>query len=319
MGQRRIVVAIFSLIAGYISPALAQDFPSRPVTLIVPWPAGGTTDVAMRALARAAQEHLGQPIVIVNRPGASGTLGPTYVATTASADGYTITQVPQSFFTNSALRKTTFDPASDLTYVIGLTAYTFGVVVKSDAPWASFSDLLAYAKMHPGKIRFGSPGFATLPHLVMLQIAQRQGINWIHVPFKGTSETNAALLGGQVDAVADGSSWGPIVDSGKFRLLVTFGAQRSNNWPNVPTLKETGIDLIANGPYGIAGPKGMNPHVARILHNAFRAAIDDPDYVATLRKLDQHRFYMNSHDYQAFAVEQIAKQKQLMEGLGLKR
>jgi tripartite-type tricarboxylate transporter receptor subunit TctC len=115
--------------------AQAQSFPTRPVTLIIPWPAGGTTDVAVRALVKATERHLGQPIVVENRAGAGG---PMHMAATEKPDGYTLAQIPSGLLRVSLLTKTTFDPSKDLTYVIGLTGYTFGVVVRSDAPWRTF-------------------------------------------------------------------------------------------------------------------------------------------------------------------------------------
>ena len=219
--------------------AQAQGFPTRPVTLIVPWPAGGTTDIAVRALAAATQKTLGQSIVIENRAGASGSLGLIQMAATAKPDGYTVAQIPLSLFRFVFMTKTTFDPTKDLSYVIGLTGYSFGVVVRTDAPWKTFEELLADAKARPGTISYGSPGAGTTPHIVMTQIAKQKGINWVHVPFKGTSETINAILGGHIDAVADGSSWGPMVNEGKLRLLVTFGPGRTTNWPTVPTLNRS--------------------------------------------------------------------------------
>src|SRR5712691_1558809 len=125
--------------------AQVQSFPARPVTFVVPWPAGGSTDVALRALAIATEKHLGQSIVIENRGGAGGTLGPAYMAANARPDGYTIAQLPITVFRLPYMTKTSFDPAKDFTYIISLTGYTFGVVVRADAPWRTFNDLLADA------------------------------------------------------------------------------------------------------------------------------------------------------------------------------
>lgn len=308
----------FSIAAAF-NFSLAQDFPTKPVTLIVPWTVGGVTDVAMRALAKATEKYLGQAFVIKNRPGASGTLGPMQMARVAAPDGYTLTQVPLRLFSVPFLQETTFDPAKDLTYIIGVTGYTFGVVVNADSPWKTFQDFLADAKRQPGKIRYGSPGFGTTPHLMMMQIERQQSIDWVHVPFNGSSQTPIALLGSQVDAIADGSSWGPMVSAGKLRLLVTFDAQRSTKWPTVPTLKEIGIDLVANAPYGVAGPKGMDPKIVKILHDAFRKGMEDPQYTAALRQLDQQPFYMSSENYHNFATHEVATQKRLIENLGLKK
>ena len=285
-----ILAILAAFTAGEGSVAQAQGFPSRPVTLIVPWPAGGTTDIAMRALAGATQKHLGQSIVIENRPGVAGALGPMHMAATATPDGHTISQIPLSLLRAAFLTKMTFDPTGELTYIIGLTGYTFGVVVQHDSSWNSFQELLTDAKARPGTIRYGSPGGGTTPHMTMVQIARRQNINWIHIPFKGSSEVTNAILGGHIDAVADGTSWGPMVNAGELRLLVTWGAHRTTNWPSVPTLNEIGIDLVANAPYGLAGPKGMDPKIVAILHDAFKKGMAEPSYVSALRQLDQVPF-----------------------------
>ena len=307
---------LLAIFLGVGNAVQAQDFPNRPVTLIVPWLAGGATDVAMRALATATEPYLGQPIVIENRPGASGTLGPIKMAA-ANPDGYVISQIPISLLRVTFLQKTTFDPATDLTYIIGLSGYTFGVVVRNDAPWKTFQELLADAKAHPGKISYGSAGTATTPHLIMMEIARRQGIDWLHVPFKGSADVMNAILGGQIDIAADGSTWAAMVNEGKLRLLVTWGRSRTALWPEVPTLKETGIDLVAEAPYGIAGPKGMDPNIVKILHDAFRKGMTDPKYAEVLRRLDQTPFYLNSRDYRALAMQQMAEQKRLIEDLQL--
>jgi tripartite-type tricarboxylate transporter receptor subunit TctC len=190
--------------------------------------------------------------------------------------------------------------------------------VQSEAPWKKFQDLLADAKAQPGKITFGSPGIGTTPHIVMAQIARQQGIDWIHVPFRGTSESINAILGGQVDTVADGSAWGPMVNDGKLRLLVSFGAARTANWPNVPTLTDIGIDVVAMAPYGLAGPKGMDPQIVKALHDAFKNGMIEPSYLAALKRLDQEPLYMNSEDYRSFAMQQLIEQKRLVEELGLR-
>lgn len=297
----------------------AQEFPSTPVVLIVPWPAGGTTDIGMRALAGATEKHLKQKIVIENRPGAAGVLGPQQVAQNSAPDGYTLVQIPITVFRYPFMRKTTLDPEKDFTYVIGISGYTFGVVVRNDAPWKTFQEFLAYAKANPGKINYGTPGAGTTLHITMEQIAKKQGIKWTHVPFKGTSETTGALLGGHIDAVADASGWGPLVNAGQLRLLVIWNAARSKNYPSVPTLREAGVDLVSNSPFGIAGPKGMDPKVVKILHDAFKKGAEEPSYIESMIKLDQEAAYMSSDAYRRYAIETLAEQKTLIEDLGLKQ
>jgi tripartite-type tricarboxylate transporter receptor subunit TctC len=300
------------------SHAGAQDYPARPVVLVVPWPAGGTTDVGMRALASATEKYLNQKIVIENRPGAAGVLGPQQVAS-AAPDGYTLVQIPITVFRYPFMRKTTLDPEKDFTYIIGVSGYTFGVVVRGDAPWKTFQDFLAYAKANPGKVNYGTPGAGTTLHITMEQIAKQQGIKWTHVPFKGTPETTGALLGGHIDAVADASGWAPLVKSGQLRLLVIWNAARSKNFPDTPTLRETGVNLVSNSPFGIAGPKGMDAKIVQTVHDAFKNGAEDPSYLASMDRLDQEPAYMSSEAYRRYAVETLAEQKKLIEELGLKQ
>ena len=299
--------------------AVAQTFPARPVTLIVPWPPGGSTDVSLRALASATEKHLGQSIVVENRPGGSGILSPGQMAATAKPDGYTVAQIAITVFRLPFMQKTTFDPSTDFTYIIGVSGYTFGVVVNQDAPWKTFPELIADAKANPGKINYGSPGTGTSLHITMEQIAKREGLKWTHIPFKGNAEAMNALLGGHIHAVADSSGWAQLVNIGRFRLLVTWGAARTRNWPDVPTLREIGIDMVSNSPFGIAGPKGMEPGVVKVLHDAFKKGLEEPSYVEAMAKLDQEPFYLSSEDYRRYALQQIDEAKRFVAELGLKQ
>jgi tripartite-type tricarboxylate transporter receptor subunit TctC len=314
-----VLAAGFAFAACAAGAAEAQSFPARPVTLIVPWAAGGTTDIGMRALATATEKHLGQSIVIENRPGGSGTLGPGQMAATAKPDGYTLAQLPITVFRFPFMTKTTFDPAKDFSYIIGVSGYTFGVVVRNDAPWKTFPELLVEAKANPGKINYGSPGPGTSLHITMEQIAKRQGIKWTHVPYKGSAETSTAILGGHIHAVADSSGWAQLVNMGQLRLLVTWGAGRTRNWPTVPTLKEVGIDMVSNSPFGIGGPKGIEPGVVKVLHDAFKKGMEEASYAEAMAKLDMEPFYLSSENYAKFALEQIAEAKRYIAELGLKQ
>jgi tripartite-type tricarboxylate transporter receptor subunit TctC len=316
MKKAILLACALALFAGL---AQAQQFPTRPVTLIVPWPAGGSTDIGMRALASATEKHLGQPIVIENKPGAGGTIGPANMAAGAKPDGYTVSQLPITVFRMPFIQKTTFDPTKDFTYIVHITGYTFGVVVKADAPWKTFDELIDYARANPGKINYGTPGAGTSLHITMEQIAKLKGIRWTHVPFKGVAESMNALLGGHIDVVSDSTGWAGAVDGGQARLLVTWGAGRTRNWPNVPNLKESGIDMVSNSPFGIGGPKGMDPAVVKVLHDAFKKGMEEQSYKDSMIKLDQEAFYLDTAAYQAYAMKQVEEQKQLVEELGLRQ
>ncbi|QJR14779.1 tripartite tricarboxylate transporter substrate binding protein [Usitatibacter palustris] len=292
--------------------ATAQTFPSKPVTLIVPWAAGGPTDVCMRALAEATSKHLGVQIIVENRGGAGGTLGAGAMMN-AAPDGYTITQIPISAFRIPHIEKTPYDPISDLTYVIGISGYMFGVVVRADSPHKTWAEFIAYAKANPDKISYGSPGTNTSLHLTMEEIAAKQGIKWTHIPHKGASPNVTALLGGHQDASADSPGWAPHVEAGKLRLLVTWGENRAKTYPNVPTLKELGYGIVSISPYGIAGPKNMDPKIVKILHDAFKKGMEEPSHIAVLEKYNQELWYLNSADYSKYAKETFAAEKATMD------
>jgi tripartite-type tricarboxylate transporter receptor subunit TctC len=310
------IVALFGLGA---APVLAADFPTKPVTLVCPWPAGGSTDLVMRALAEATGKHLGQPVVIENKPGGGGTVGPATMAATARPDGYTVSQIPISVFRYPHMMKVSWDCLKDFTYIIHQTGYTFGVVVEKDAPWKTWNEFVAHAKANPGKVTYATPGAGTSLHITMEMFALRNGIKWIQVPMKGGAETTPAVLGGHVQATADSTGWAPQVDSGDLRLLVTWGNQRTKRWPTVPTLKELGYGIVSNSPFGIAGPKGMDAKVVKTLHDAFKKGMEDPAYQAVLGKFDMEPFYKNTEDYIKYVKELVEEEKENVEKLGLKK
>ena len=297
--------------------AQAQAYPSRPATLIVPWPAGGSTDRHLRALAAIAATHLGQPIVIENRPGAGGTLGPATMAQTAKPDGYTIAQFALGLLRVPHMQKSTWDPLTDFTYIIGVSGYTFGLTVKADSPYKTFKEYIEAARKQPGVINYGSTGTGSSPHLLMEELAGNAKVQLVHVPFKGNADLQSALLGGHVMAQSDASGWDKYVDGGQMRLLVTFGEQRTQRWPEVPTAQELGYGVVSTSPYGLAGPKGMDPAVVKTLHDAFKKAMDDPKHLEVLGQLNQAMWYRNGDDYRKWAAETFVKDKALIERLGL--
>jgi len=307
----RWLVVIMSLAS---AAALAQPFPSKPVTLIVPWPAGGSTDQVMRALAQATEKYLGQPIIVENKAGAGGTLGATALVN-AKPDGYTVTQLPITIFRMPHTTKVGFDPLADFTYIIGVSGYTFGVVVRSDSPFRSFKQLMEFAKENPGKLSYGSTGNGTSPHLLMEEVAHKAGVQLLHVPFKGNADSTQALMGGHIMAQSDATGWGKFVDAGTFRLLVTFGAEPTR-W-GAPTAQELGYDVVSYSPYGIVGPKGMDPKIVKTIHDAFKKAIDDPENHKVLKELDQVYWYKNSRDYARWAAETLKSERATIERVGL--
>ena len=293
----------------------AQAYPTRPITLIVPWPAGGSTDTHLRKLGELASKNLGQPIVIENKPGAGGMLGPLWMAANAKPDGYTLSQLTVAAFRQPYMQKVDWDPLKDFTYIIGVSGYTFGVVVKSDSPFKTFQEVIAYAKANPGKFTYSSTGTGTSPHLLMEEMAYKAGVQLNHIPFKGNADSTQALMGGHVMAQSDATGWGKYVDSGAFRLLVTFGEQRTR-W-GAPTAKELGYDVVSYSPYGIVGPKGMDPKIVKIIHDAFRKASEDPENQKLLASLDQVYWYKSTEDYAKWAADTFVSERATIERLGL--
>ena len=316
--RRRFVQAALASSAAVAMPALAQApaYPNRPIKLICPWPAGGATDAVMRAIAESAGKTLGGQMIVENKAGASGMLGPNELVK-APPDGYTLSQLTIGVARLPHMQKMQFDPLKDFSYIINMTGYTFGMVVKADSPVRSIRDLVEFAKANPGKFTYGSPGQGTTPHLAVEEFADKAGIKLQHIPFKAFADGMQAMLGGHTMAHSDSTGWSGHVDGGTARLLATYGSKRTKKWPSVPTLTELGYDTISESPFGIAGPKGMDAAVVRRLHDAFRRTLEDPAVLAAFEKYDQSVIYMNSADYENFIREQYAKEKVLIDRLGL--
>lgn len=306
--------------AALAAPALAQPrFPDRAVRVIVPFPPGGTTDVQMRTLAEGVGRRLGQPIIIENRPGAGGTMGATYLAQNARPDGYTLSVMPNSVFRVPVMMtRPPYDPMADFTWIVRMVGYTFGIVVRADAPWPTLAALLAAARDQPGRITYGSPGVATLD-VTMERIAQLAGgLQWVHVPFRGGAENIQALLAGQIDVAAESSVWAELVLDGRLRLLASWGEQRPARFAMAPTLREAGIDVVNASPYGLAAPRGLDPAIVAILHDAVRDALHDPAHLAVLERFNMPMMYAGPAEYAAYAQQFYAEDSAMVRAMGLR-
>lgn len=295
-----------------------SPYPSRPVTLWIPWPAGGATDISLRLLAELASHHLGQPVVTENRGGAGGTLAMP-VLQQAEPDGYTIAQLPQPIFRAVHTQKVLWDPIRDVTPILQVSGVTFGVLVSAASKLRKLDDLFAYARKNPGRLTIATNGVGTTPHVVLEELFTARGLKYIHVPYKGTSEQMIAIDSGQVMAGVNSTGFGPFVDSGRLRLLATFAAQRSKRWPQVPTLRELGYDIVAMSPYGLGGPRGLPAEVVTTLHDAFKKAMFDPLFIQELAKYDQQIDYLGTAEYAEVCRQQFIKEGLIVERMGLSR
>jgi tripartite-type tricarboxylate transporter receptor subunit TctC len=314
--RRRGLLACAALLLPTRGAQASQAFPSRPITLWVPWPAGGATDLTLRVLADLAGRHLGQKVLVENRGGAGGTLAMP-VLQQAAPDGYTIAQMPQPVFRAPWTQKVAWDPLRDTTPIIQVSGVTFGIVVPATSALRSLDDIFAWARAHPGELTVATNGVGTTPHVVMDELFARRGLAYVHVPYKGTAEQMVAVSAGQVMVGVNSNGFAPFVDGGRLRLLATFGEHRNQRWPKVPTLKELGHGIVATSPYGLAGPRGLPVAVVQVLHDAFKAAMFDPVHVQELARFDQELNYLGPEDYGRAMREAYAAEKRTVERLGL--
>ena len=290
-----IAVTVFMTFACALS-AIAAEYPCKPVTLVIPYPAGGSTDVTTRALGNIAKKFLDQPLIIENKPGGGSVVGTTLMVS-KPADGYTIGTMASGPITISwHMGKLSFHPIDDVTLIMRLTGYLMGIAVRADSPWKTLPEFVDYAKKNPGKVSFGSPGVGTGGHLAMEELAYIAGIKIVHVPYRGGAETNTALLGGHVEIISDSSGWAPLVDSGKFRLLATYTEQRSERF-QVPTVKESGYNMVMPSPVDLIGPKNLPKPIVQKFHDIFKKAMEDSEYLAILKKFDMIPAYLGPADW----------------------
>ena len=293
-------------------------FPDKPIRLIIPWAAGGPADAGFRILAQSVSKKLGQQVIVDNKAGASGIMG-AMALQEAKPDGYTISQMHMSVLRQPLLNKQlTYNPINDLTYILQITGFVMGVVVKADAPWKTFPELLAYAKANPGKLNWGTLGIGSTQHLAMERVGIAQGgLSWTHAPYRGTADTLRALLSGEIDFASESSGWAPMVQAGQLRLLAVFTAERARRFPDAPTVKELGIDVVVDSPGGLIGPKGMDPAVVAVLADAFRAAAQEPEHLKFLENMDQPLILLDGPAYKAAMAKTYEEEKELLRRLNL--
>jgi tripartite-type tricarboxylate transporter receptor subunit TctC len=298
-------------------PALAQGFPTRPVTVYVPFVAG-TTDTMARKIGEVASKHLGQPVVIENKPGAGGTLGPVLMARTGKPDGHLLSLVPSSLFRYPYLQKVDWDPIQDFTYIAGLTLDAMSFQTYAESPIKSFDDMVGWARANPGKLTYGTPGAGTSMHLLAETAAAQLGIQVVHVPYKGGSDLIKALLAHETTITADtaGTIY-PQVAAGKARYLVQFNATRASYMKDVPTAKELGLDMVYTIGVGIAGPKGMPEATVNRLYEAFRKGLEDPETLKLLDTLKKDPWPIGPAAYTAWAKASYAQERVMVERAGL--
>jgi len=309
-----ILIVSFSLIPTL--SAVAAEYPTKPVTLVVPWGPGSAIDSVARAISNGAKKHLGQPVIVENKVGGAGVVGANYVLS-KPPDGYTIGITSLNPFIISYHTGTlNFHPVDDFTHIMRVCGYMFAVAVRADAPWKTIQEFIQYCKANPGKVSYGSAGTGSTGHLNMEEFASLAGIQLTHIPYKSGHESNMALLGGHIEALSD-AAWAPLVESGKFRALLIYGSERLARYPNVPVPKDVVSANVRPGYLLLFAPKGTPKPVVKRLHDAFKMAMNEPEYHTVLDKFNLTPLYLGSEECEKAVREEIEPMGKLVKKLGL--
>ena len=310
-----VVIVLFCWGMGYSQEDISK-YPSKPITYIVPIPPGTGTDLSVRLMARELEKQLGQTIVVVNKPGAALTIGTAAVAS-AKPDGYTIgfSGGPPLFFT-PLLEKVPYHPLKDLRMVTQFGGFNFGVIVKGDSPFKSFKDLIDYARQNPKKLTYGTTGTNSMPHITMERIAKQENVQITHIPFKGTPESQTALLGGHILA-ASGDFGSSLVESGETRVLMLLKEEKSAEYPQIPILKDLGYNLPYPMFIGVITPKAVPDAIVAKLDKAFAQAMKEPAFINGMKELRLPILYRSGKELDAYVARNYEYYSKLFKELGL--
>jgi tripartite-type tricarboxylate transporter receptor subunit TctC len=309
--------AMLAATGATILPLAAEAaYPEKPILYLCPLPAGGLLDSHMRLLAEHVSKQLGRQMLVDCKPGATATLAASNIVH-AKPDGYSLATLMVTSLRFPYYNDVAWDPLRDFTYIIGLSNIVVGIVVRADSPYQTFGELIEAGRKTPEKLNYATSGLGGTGHLAALQIEQASGARFTHVPFKGGPESLQGLLGGYIDFMCDGAAWAPMVDSGKLRLLTMATESRVRRYPQAPTLRERGIDVVGWSPYGVVGPRNMAPEVVATLHDAFKKASEEPANIALLERFVQEPWYRDPTSYRAWAEEYHATIKPTMVRAGL--
>jgi len=316
--MKKTAAALFALFA---LGAQAQEYPAKPVTMIVPFPPGGVADIVGRPLAAAMEKSLGQPVVVVNRTGAGGAIGMT-AAAKAAPDGYTILMTLSSIsifpVSDPMQGKAAPYQISDFMPIALVTADPTVLVVGASSPYRTIGDFVAAAKANPGKINYSSSGIFGTLHVAMEMFAGAAGIELFHVPYQGGGPAVTALLGGQVQALASGpaAAVGQI-KGGKMRALAGWGAKRLDLMPDLPTFKELGYQDVEFYIWSaVVAPAAIPANVQHRLRAAVRAAVADPLFSGAMAKVQTPISYLDAPEFKDFWVADAARLRAAVQKIG---
>lgn len=315
--RQQLILAVWALCAGAV---FAQDYPARPITLIVPFPPGGVADNVARPVAQALSKQLGQPVVIENKQGAGGGIGMAFVAK-AKPDGYTlllalssISVIPEA---DKVLGRAPMFQLDQLVPIARFTADPVVLAVRADSPWKTYAEFISFAKANPKKLNYGSSGNYGTMHVPMEMLAASVGASFTHVPFTGAAPAVTALLGGTLDAVASGpSTVVQHVKAGKLRVLANWGPERHPALPEVPTLREMGVATEYAQWSGLFAPAGTPEPVLSALRRAAREIQQDPAFIQTFITLQTPLAYLDAPAFRSYWDADARKMAEVVQRIG---
>jgi tripartite-type tricarboxylate transporter receptor subunit TctC len=299
-------------------PALAQTYPSRPIRWVVPYPAGGATDLISRLMAQWLSERLGQPVVVDNRPGGGTSLG-TQAVVSSPPDGYTLLFTASTHTINVSLQQLPFNFLRDITLVAGLSELPLVLDVSPKLPVKDLKEFVAYAKANPGKVNIASFGAATISHLAIEFFKVTTGVDVVHVPYRGGAQIMTDLISGQIQAAVDSlPSSLPHIRSGAIRALALLSAQRSPVLPELPIASEIIPGLEVRTFSGLGVPSGTPPEIVARLNKEINAGLAHPTIKARFADVGASPVIMTSAEANAFVKAQTEKWAKLIKSAGIK-
>lgn len=316
---RTTLITILMVMVTLCGTSIAGNFPSKPITIVVPYSAGGGTDLQARTMTSVAKQYLGQPVVVANKSGGGGAVGTAFVAK-SRPDGYTLLfAVPAVTVIKPYMTKTPYT-FTDLEPLIRVSDSPRILVVGSQQPWNTLDEFTSYAKKNPGGIKYGSSGPGTSTHISMEGFAMKADIKLSHIPFKGCAKATAAILGGHAACFgAIPSECLSYIKSGKMRALAVFSEKRLAELPDIPTLKEKGIDFSDSSTRALFIPKGVPTEVKDALHNGFKKIMADKSFRDLFSKLGEKPAYLDGESLKKILQKQQIFYGKVLEKIGLKK
>jgi tripartite-type tricarboxylate transporter receptor subunit TctC len=317
----RVALAVTAVVAAVaILPAYAQQYPNRPISMIVPFPPGGIADITGRPLAVSMSKVLGQPVVVENKAGAGGAVGHAFVAK-AKPDGYTIMTALSSIVVIPEADKVNGRPStyqmSDFTPIALVSADPTILLVRTDSPWKSLKDLMDDAKSRPGKISYSSSGVYGTIHTCFEMLAQAANVKLLHVPYKGGGPSMTALIAGEVNLTAQSPGVSnPHIKSGKVRVLGSWAGARTATLPDVPTMKEQGYDVEFYIWAGVFAPAGLPADVRDRITAAVRASMQDPEFQKAMANVNTPINFKEGKEFDAFVEADTMRLAAVVQRMG---